>query len=819
MAKPASINLSTVKRGDTYMVDFFFTDTDGTTDISAVTIDAQARREIDGALWFDLKPKVVDASKGHFRIHLTGDETRAITESPVNSFSGIYDIQFSWQGPSEIYVSTIIDGSISISKDVTQPVSLMNTGSNPGAPTPAADQTVNVYFSLDPGTPNYSDVVTAEELTPVQYQIAASMGLANVNVIDEVGEAVALTKKYRDEAAAIVTGGTATVDPEPGKIPLADEKGKIREGWLPDVAVFSSKSAVTAVQTLAHEQFAASGFINYGKNIVASLFPTINEGLNCRIDAPDMLLMGRVVTSQQGGSSKTAYPVVAVAGFVVKILGVNDRPSITGARVKFPKSPDGTVTYNKSTGESVTHADQSAAFLSADADPSVEVVTNRVDVYGFEFGKREINQSKPFLYLCGCNQSQATSIDGIDTVVGDNNPVFDGDTSVGKGVNLLNADTEQRIRLVNNPDNNVWVEGDTIYQFDVQQITIAGPGNGDWKNINPAKGDFLFDDNRPVLSKAGLPFVKSSEQGVFEDGKGNYFLVCGSVPRLNQGAFHPTYNPEGVSTFMAGGTWSKPYYAHNYINSTASCFKFNPSDSLEDGFIRTVGGKVWVGSIESGSSGHPSNKSYEVIYPSGQGGVVDCRRSAEDMGSREEASKIAIKYVNGSYRGEELYNSTTVSGEFTFTYTTDLSGLVTLPRECLDDTVECIVGSVRTTLQVTDGKVTLPDGAKTVTFTTRANVTKPSKNKPVLNAYDGVLGVFDATKKHTLLDFTIENGIISDYNAGSAPYSANLIYQISNSGQASLGIISDGKYLELSTPYGYTKNKARAGVQIPGVDL
>ncbi|ELQ2335141.1 hypothetical protein QTG64_001411 [Vibrio vulnificus] len=39
-------------------------------------------------------------------------------------------------------------------------------------------------------------------------------------------------KQFRDEAAAIVTGGTATVDPAPGKIPLANVNGKIDSGWL-----------------------------------------------------------------------------------------------------------------------------------------------------------------------------------------------------------------------------------------------------------------------------------------------------------------------------------------------------------------------------------------------------------------------------------------------------------------------------------------------------------------------------------------------------------------------------------------------------------
>lgn len=119
MAEPASLPLDTIRRGDTYIFDFWYEDADGTTDITSVDIKAQARREIDGALWFDLNPVKIDAPGGHFRIHLTNEMTREITESPPGSFTGIYDIQFSWPGANEIYVATMAEGPVSISKDIT----------------------------------------------------------------------------------------------------------------------------------------------------------------------------------------------------------------------------------------------------------------------------------------------------------------------------------------------------------------------------------------------------------------------------------------------------------------------------------------------------------------------------------------------------------------------------------------------------------------------------------------------------------------------------------------------------------------------------
>lgn len=118
--QPATINLDTIRRGDTYICNYYFEDlSDGFKDITAVEIKATARRELDGAEWFDLNPVKIDAVNGHFQIYLTASMTRSITESPPGSFSGIYDIQFTWPGGTEPFVATLVQGSISISKDVT----------------------------------------------------------------------------------------------------------------------------------------------------------------------------------------------------------------------------------------------------------------------------------------------------------------------------------------------------------------------------------------------------------------------------------------------------------------------------------------------------------------------------------------------------------------------------------------------------------------------------------------------------------------------------------------------------------------------------
>lgn len=389
MAEPAKIDLTTVKRGDTYIVDFYFSDTDGTKDISAVTIDAQARREMDGALWFDLKPVKVDASNGHFRIHLTHDETRAITESPPGSFSGIFDIQFSWQGAGEVYVSTIVAGSISISKDVTQPVILSTSGSSPMVP--PSSQEVNVYLSLNPGSPNYSDVVTAEQLTPVQYDLSASLGLANVNAINEAGESAKIAKAaaaealvYKNEArqsATLATMQATKATNEADRAKTEADKAKQVSGLntvdqavdvaMAEFAGMMSETEARAIQWQNENvNFDASGMVHTGKSFNAATYTSVNDGLFVRNDNPSYANQVYIGASASDalGQSKTNHAVTHIAGAVANVLNIDnvDKPWVDAAW-NLPEAEDGTRIYD-STGDA-RGSGKASLDLKVDVDP------------------------------------------------------------------------------------------------------------------------------------------------------------------------------------------------------------------------------------------------------------------------------------------------------------------------------------------------------------------------------------------------------------------------------------------------------------------
>ncbi|ENZ0878888.1 hypothetical protein ACFZYS_001776 [Vibrio parahaemolyticus] len=350
-----------------------------------------------------------------------------------------------------------------------------------------------------------------------------------------------------------------------------------------------------------------------------------------------------------------------------------------------------------------------------------EVVINRVDMFGFEYFLEEISKANPFVYPYGCIQSKLTSIEGIATKES-NRPityysVFDGDTtSKGKGVDFWAATDDQKRALVSNPDHNIYLLDDgRLVQWRVRQRTIAGAGNGKWFRTNPnireANGIFRWADSNATVSgrrvraqgslDSSTAFCETGADGWYSPtdwvayndrpnkgvfslttqsnlGEGVnrecYFLVCGVVPRLNQGAYHPSFNPMGTRAFAAasGGssTVTGAYFWYEFggsstiggVTSTLDCFRgYNNGDvhnsiagsSLETGFI---------GSISTKPSGRSDDRLYDAIYASGQGGVIDYRTPAKDMSSKEEASKIFQKVVNGTYRGEELLTKTKVFG-------------------------------------------------------------------------------------------------------------------------------------------------------------
>ena len=204
---------------------------------------------------------------------------------------------------------------------------------------------------------------------------------------------------------------------------------------------------------------------------------------------------------------------------------------------------------------------------------TTEVVTERVDMFGFEGFLEEVTTGNPFVYPNGLIQSQTTKMDGITTSAS-NRPhtyyaVFDGDTgSVGKSVNFHTASNSDKVKMFSNPKNNLyWIEG-KLYQWRVRQRTVAGAGNGDWYSIDSQEaGNYPLLRFGSTVNKMAIQgardsvislltgtdesggsvyavsnpnsFTVDGQLGAFQTPYDNssgyeqqcYFLVCGTVPR------------------------------------------------------------------------------------------------------------------------------------------------------------------------------------------------------------------------------------------------------------------------------------------------
>ncbi|CAM3687046.1 MULTISPECIES: hypothetical protein [Pseudoalteromonas] len=439
-----------------------------------------------------------------------------------------------------------------------------------------------------------------------------------------------------------------------------------------------------------NEKFAASGFVHFGKHLT-SAGGAINQGLWVLNSQGRNLVMGRGTSAL--GLSKKDYPVVNISGVLTNIEYMNS--AVRDNYIQLPNVEDGRRTYDIATGVSAQHASISIAFASETA--TNKVVTDRVDMWGVEAFLREINDADPFVYKYGLIQSQATNINGVATASDNVRSItyfawYEGDTtSRGKGVNWQTASEAQRMVIASDLENNIFFDDVTgkFYQWTLRGRSFAGAGNGDWSELFSMRGDggyLKWDANSLVLPKGTLDYspeytksaaiylahnqstisnLKKGDFGLFKvrdfsheginypedvcsDGE-CYFLVFGTVNRLNKGAYHKQLNPFGANRFVrqsspevGGDTWSVTGYPYE---SVFDCF-----ETEENGGARA---NKDFGIVYNGASGRPDGRYYDVIYTSGQGGVCrDMRYSAWCL-TQEDFAEADLAIKAGNYRGTE----------------------------------------------------------------------------------------------------------------------------------------------------------------------
>jgi hypothetical protein len=442
-----------------------------------------------------------------------------------------------------------------------------------------------------------------------------------------------------------------------------------------------------AIRERNNEEFAASGFVHFGKHDSTSSRNPINQGLWTLETASNVLLMGRATSPHASSKSKSDGAIINVAGVLFE-LASDPNVSVKQFVIKFPQAPDGRTTFNKSTGSVTTYDHAYQAFAAAEADPTnIEVVTDRVDMWGFEAWLEEVSTANPYVYPNGLIQSQAATMDGITTSASARPvtyyAVFDGDTgSKGRGVNFFNlTDTQKKKVLANHKNNLYYLDDGRLVQWRLRQRTIAGAGNGDWTNVDSTTGYLNFGgasfnsiaivqgrndipwggksiNNRPDSNYHYYNNRKTAENGIFRtdyatydsDGLNGecYFLVCGTVNRLNQGAYHPSFNPSGTKYWnTVDGVGGVPWYDNRAAGVPSKVNAFNQTLVAGEAGARTPTGGMGQ------NSQRPDGRFYDAIYADGQGGICrDMRYSAYGV-TPVDFDEADLRVKNGTYRGFE----------------------------------------------------------------------------------------------------------------------------------------------------------------------
>ncbi|HAS6087763.1 TPA: hypothetical protein I7120_22025, partial [Vibrio vulnificus] len=184
-----------------------------------------------------------------------------------------------------------------------------------------------------------------------------------------------------------------------------------------------SKAIVDALRSGNKEQYAASGFIHDGKHFNSGNLSSVNEGMTVDIGTPNVIYLGArdgVTGGNVGGSSKTSYPVMNVAGFEVHLLGVN--ASLTNWQantIKLPVEPNGTVVSDSS--GNCRGTGKPTLDLSKEVDPKYGDVASSV------------------------NEAVARAFEGVIKNGNFRNGVYSGWTGQSATATLINNDAEVRV--------------------------------------------------------------------------------------------------------------------------------------------------------------------------------------------------------------------------------------------------------------------------------------------------------------------------------------------------------------------------------------
>lgn len=458
-------------------------------------------------------------------------------------------------------------------------------------------------------------------------------------------------------AAAVVTGGDGSLTPAPGKLPIADSRGKINQGWLEHVP---SRAEFEARAEQNRRRFGGSGFVEWGKHLAQDGYGAINEGMFASTFSPNdgakHLYLGRFLGFTGIGASRTELPIINANGAKLRLRGLaKNGVNINPATIDFPSAP---------------------------ADSSL---LSRQDLVFVEVWHEKVSD-KDVVYPHGNVQNHVgyEDIPLVNNIVAATYSAFgawESTPSAGFGLRWSTATADQKDKFLRDPYNNLYVDDDTgdLIQVRWRIRTVPGLGLG-WSAL---------DRLTPQAPGEGAPFTTSATAGnefirlqgaktaVAVDTGGDtgeiaytyadtrspkvsgawgtalssslsYDSKCIAIPialvqRRNQGIYHPVYNSSGTAALdqtHTGGTAGQPASLVQMLNSgaitsTGQCFS-----------LTRVGGN-----IVSGVTGRPDGKYYDQIHADD---VKDLRNDANRVQDMQRyLEKHFRRFVAGQSRGFE----------------------------------------------------------------------------------------------------------------------------------------------------------------------
>jgi hypothetical protein len=508
-----------------------------------------------------------------------------------------------------------------------------------------------------------------------------------INAVDALNEVTQkhtqLNEKYQGTYDALANNTQAMTDwqTQQGTVELTDQQGNKHPTPTLKTLIEQAQSVnphphtmtkaqFDALRELRKQQYAGSGFVEWGKNN-RSMSKVINEGMGAF--GQTRLVLGPATHTPEG-SSRTLTPECLIDGVKHKLSFIKTTSKIDND-IYFPPAPDGTKTYDSATGTVTQHANAEVAFAAETA--TNKVITSRKDLVFLESWHEKI-ADKDVVYPLGNVQYGASRYEGVTLL---NNLVAQGYSAFGEwdentkgyGAKWSSLTDAQKALFLSEPEHNIYFDPQANAYIQVRYRIRVVEGKGDdwyWKSPESAmvmrysenprdfvkyRGSSTNSDDyylsitgyRVLYGNFRSDGASSGEPGLWCEGFSGVAYEGKAIPialvqRMNQGAYHPSYNPMGCnqvgkSNDQFGVMWFSSDPNRLIITSQSDCFSKTPIDPRY--------GRI--GGIGTGRSDQYSF--YNTIYA---GQVEDLRLNANKLDVNKLREDSIRKAVVGTLRGK-----------------------------------------------------------------------------------------------------------------------------------------------------------------------